>query len=663
MSQGPSNSVSNSACMHGIVVQDASARGQLWVQLVLTALNQGRPCVLITELDPASDEFSWVIQHADYDGRFRAAIDDGLLSVFMTTGDYIFNLFRLGARGLLGELDEYGVRSGSVVIIDQADDFFTPHDPAATVRQASQYRRWCFEHEHQVAMLFLRGSPLHPPLAGNQAALSYFNAMIGASVRLSGLHLERLVNAASPVAAFDKLVGRPIANSESMESSSDAVDIYSIFDVSQRSNSHSGRPQAWYIGGFLFEVIQQWPQYAWRRVRDLDELMNVENSADTIVIDVAGDAELRTFANRLFELRNTVGFASHIVVRETDWRIREFPQRRLLKAAGVSVITARHAPFPALGEHSDRSELAGAEQHLVFEAFLSADDDMLGSTRASDLPLSEFVDQARSRVDRNERLGFPCTLAEVVETQLLRETLGRTASGVRPNDLSCQAPGRRLWLLQGCPASESVRVIQRALERSGVFTIAAVSLFADAASIKSRLEALAPPATDGSTSPTSQADPDFGDSMEKPFEQVYREGRYREAAALAHAESALAESAERPLDEEYCFKLAESLESIGQFSSAERHYRRLLKGSSRESEARVALERISELQSEAGLGVAIKVALAEGSHKDLFVVDSVAFSTERAQSSRISMSTRARSIRTALQQTWRPGESDGILPT
>ena len=654
--------IPNSGCMQGLVVQDASSRGLLWVRLVLEALERGRPCVLITALDPGSDEFDWVIERAENADLLRAALDDGRVMAFTAIGDYGFNLFRLGANGLLRELDKFGLKSGSVVVVDQAEDFFTPHDPAATLRQVSHYRQWCNQRQHQLALLFLRSSPERPPLGGNQAALSYFNALFNASVRRSGLHLQSLMSRDELAIGLDGYARHALADGSMGRELEEVVDFQALFAAPRPPSVRPDRPAAWYVGSYLGEVSKQWPQFAWRCASDINDLMSHETAVDVIVVDFDGELALREFSDRLAVLRQSMASTSRLVVRETAGRIREFPQRRLLKAVGVDDFSDRYAPLPATDGQSPASDTAKARSPLEIDQLLSLVDGGTLSNQARGLTLSEFVDQALERLEINERLGFPCTLAELSDTASLSVALDRADLSIRPGDLFGRAQSSGLWLLQGCPASEAVRVVHRVLEMVGAPGVGAISLFSDVESIVQRLSTLTPVVA-VAAEPETHRDDVRELEAETPFDRAYREGRYSDAAALAQQELVTTDPADRPLDEEFCFRLGESLELIGQFSSAERHYRLLLDGSSRMSEARAALVRIGELQATAVHGMSRGDVAATGQGSDMFNEEAVTPTPDRLPSSGVALSAKARSIRQALQQTWRQGESDGIVPT
>ncbi len=176
-----------SGAVYAVGIETAAARLPLLLAPVQAALRAGRPCVLITRLNPEQGPLADVLVHA------RKLIDafgvggTDRLQVFTAVGDYGVNLLLHGAERYLQELDQFELASGSLVLIDEADDLYTSHDHGALVQQAKAYQAWCARHQHTMVQLHLRTSAHHPLMEGNQAAAQYLSGIARVTSQLGGL--------------------------------------------------------------------------------------------------------------------------------------------------------------------------------------------------------------------------------------------------------------------------------------------------------------------------------------------------------------------------------------------------------------------------------------------------------------------------------------------
>ena len=119
--------------VYAVGVETAAARLPLLLVPLQAALRAGRPCVIITRLNPEEAPFADVLAHARQMVDATCTSGAAQLQVFTAVGDYAVNLFMHGADRYLQELDQFEIAPGSLLLIDEADDLYTPQDRKSVV--------------------------------------------------------------------------------------------------------------------------------------------------------------------------------------------------------------------------------------------------------------------------------------------------------------------------------------------------------------------------------------------------------------------------------------------------------------------------------------------------------------------------------------------------
>lgn len=619
-------------CSHGLrrgaayvlAVETAAARLGLIVAPLRAALSVGRSCALITPLSP--EQFAGLICRSRNAREVAASIKSGRLKLFTAVGDYAANLFLHGAAGYVRELDHFGLDAGSLIVVDQADDLFTPHDHLAVVQQARTYREWCEERGHTMLQLHLRTSLAHPVLGGNQAAAQYFSGVARVTSESGGLCLRidfwRSLRGyhTGAVLGLDRLAGF------SSEKGGRHLPGGAPIPRESFDPSLSPRLPVWYLGPNDASLDQLRGRIHWRFARSLDDLLQPgrRKKGASVLINLGGPAAFQEFVDRMAEFRAVFGGGGRIIVRESGYRLREHPQRKALLAAGVDCFLAESVPMSKLPEilGAPRQPRQGESQTDIKAAV----GDLLCATRGETdsvwLPPPDFVEEAREAMRRAQRYGVPFALAEVC----IDGNAGRTdgpgaATAMRQGDFGTSVENARLFFLRGCRELDVVRVLSRWADRAGVGRLHRVSLFTGQDAIAERLEGLrwhgepeglAVEVALGKGSGNIVAMPSAGRAVlthghpamlavaalvlgflapsaevlageaapnpatpataaqGRTASRAYEEGRYAEAARLG-----LIELGQRGSDHDLRFKVANSLAWTGQYPEAIRQYEAL----------------------------------------------------------------------------------------
>lgn len=476
--------------LYAIGLETAAARGALWVAPIRAGLAEGRPCVLITPLSPEQDTFAAVLRQGGHQSELASAFEAQRLKLFTASADHDTHLFRRGAAGYLQELDHFGVGDEALIVIDQSDDLFTPHDHQAVVQQARLYGEWARQHGHTMLLLFLRSSASRPILDGNQAALQHFGGVARVQPEANGLVMQMDFWRTS---AGDQLGGVRLLGGDGP-----AADPPPAAPASPRSPSRAarGRQRVWYVGPVEPGLDALDAQIQWLRARSMNELLTrvASQKKDANALITLGDlADFGLFLQQVQDLRALLGPDARIVLRESRQRVRAHLQRKLLLHAGVDSVLACDEPPAAWAPLLTGARLPSPEV-ITVPASLRLEDwqPLLNEPAASGWLTGErFLQQAHDALQRNHRLEVPCTLAEV-ETRGDSEVDWDTAAAcaARRGDLATRSASTLLFLLQGCRERDAVQVVNRWLAEQGLQQgVKRTSLFADEA-IADRLDDL-----------------------------------------------------------------------------------------------------------------------------------------------------------------------------
>lgn len=483
--------------VYAVGIETVAARGLLWQAPLRAALSEDRPGVLITPLDPAQPTFAAVIERAAATAALADAFAQGRLKLFTADGNHAAALFRRGAAGYVGELDHFGIADGSLLLIDQADDLFTPHDHVAVVEQARIYEEWARRHGHTLLLLFLRAGAHRPILEGNQAALQHFRGV--ARVTPDADRLCLLIDFWQ--SAAHQQIGQTIWLDGSRGTPVPSAGLPSASGWATPPATE--RLPVWHLGMPDAALDALSAQIQWHCVDSVDELPAAsgdEGKAGCVLVTSAASVDSATLLRQLQALRAHCGEGSRILLREAGHRLRAHAERRWLGAAGVdAVIGADLLPSDwlpllrgdALGTPTGTAAgLPQAAQADALEALL-AEADQAEAAAGGWLARDEFVAAAQRLLQRCADLGVPCTLAEVAISEAdLDEAAAVRAS--RGGDLALREAGELLFLLQGCDERDAIPVVTRRMAEAGAArAVRRVSLFYLPEAIDARLAELA----------------------------------------------------------------------------------------------------------------------------------------------------------------------------
>lgn len=480
--------------VYAVGIETVAARGLLWQAPLRAALTEERPGVLITPLDPAQPTFAAVVERAAATAALADAFAQGRLKLFTADGDHAAALFRRGAAGYVGELDHFGIADGSLLLIDQADDLFTPHDHVAVVQQARIYEDWAHRHGHTLLLLFLRASAHRPILEGNQAALQHFRGVARVTPEANRLCLS--------IDFWQSAAGQQIGQTVWLDSSRGAPTTPAR-PMAAGDVAAADRLAVWHIGMPDAALDALSAQVHWRCVGAIDELPAAgsgEPPIGRVLVTPAASVDGSALLRQLQALRARCGEGCRILLREAGHRLREHGERRWLRAAGVdAVIDADLLPsdwLPLLqGDAEAAGAVAGAAAALpegaqadALVALLAQADQV---TAGGWLGRDDFITTAREQLQRCAEQGVPCTLAEVtISDAELDEAAAVRAS--RGGDLALRRAGELLFLLEGCAERDAIPVVTRRMAEAGAGrAVRRVSLFYLPEAIDERLAELA----------------------------------------------------------------------------------------------------------------------------------------------------------------------------
>lgn len=481
--------------VYALAVETAAARLGLIVAPLRAALSAERPCALITPLSP--EQFAGLICRARNAKDVAASIKSGRLKLFTAVGDYATNLFLHGAARYVRELDQFDLEKGSLVVVDQADDLFTQHDHFAVVNQARTYQEWCELKGHTMLQLHLRASIAYPMLGGNQAAAQYFSGMARVTSEAGGVCMRvdfwRTIKGYSTGVLID--LGRQV------QPAPPSVDRQAFgsakIDGESQGPRFGHRRTVWYLGhqhqDASLEQVED--QIKWRFARSLDDLIQRarHKKGSSVVISLAGPESFWELMDRMAELRTVFSNGGRIVVRESSYRLRDHPQKRMLALAGVDHLLAASEPLNKLPELLDAPRpsfqyAAKMDAEATLRGLLSANGQEIG---ARWLPPADFALEAQKAMRQTQSLGVPCALAELrVEGDAGLTKKPENGSPTRPGDLMTSAGDVQLFFMGGCRELDVMRVLARWASHSGVGSLHRVSLFTGESAIAERLEAL-----------------------------------------------------------------------------------------------------------------------------------------------------------------------------
>ncbi len=485
--------------VYALAIETAAARLPLLLAPLQAALRAGRPCVLITRLNPEEAPFSGVLAHARALVEAAGAGHADRLQVFTAVGDYAVNLFMHGAQRYLQELDQFQIAPGSLLLIDEADDLYTPHDHGALVQQARAYQAWCERHQHTMVQLHLRTSATRPLMEGNQAAAQYLAGIARVTSQPDGLRMAidfwdtPAGLRTGSVIALDPLLpslrNAPAMNGTTAEHFANATP--------PLGSAVATRPALWFVGQPGADLGDWSRPFDVRTAPSMAEVLSwlPDGARDrlNIIVALASLDGFEGFVEQLARLRVSAGAQARIVVRESRYRLREHTQKRLLLRAGVdSVLPASQsleelAPLLLQPRREPAAEVTGAGLDVTE---LLAPQPLTGD-EAGWLSRSAFVDEAERRMRRSTSWQVPCALAEVDFEDLLATDAVSAVKGARKagrtGDLTTATRGAQFFFLQGCRGRDVVNVLTRSMDETLARRIQRIHLYTAESAVANRL--------------------------------------------------------------------------------------------------------------------------------------------------------------------------------
>ncbi len=479
--------------VYALGIETAAARLPLLLVPLQAALWAGRPCVLITRLDPQQAPFADVLAQAL---RMVAASGGGAerLQVFTAIGDYEVNLFLHGAERYLQELEQFEIAPGSLLLIDEADDLYTPHDHAALVQQARAYQSWCERGGHTMVQLHLRTGAHRPLLEGNQAAAQYLAGMARVTSHADGLAMViDFWETASGLRTGSVVALRPL--------------------LAPFGRTEAALPPLWYVGQRDADLENWRREFDVRTATSLAELLPwrgddadagnddscgkraAEGEGLSIIVTLTSLDRFAAFVEQLTALRAAVGRQARIVVRESRYRLREHTQKRLLLRVGVDSIwptsqsledlmpLLKQPRMEPVAEWVDGNGNSDTAEPWALEAPVGED--------AGCLCGSAFVDEVERRMRPGVLSRVPCALAEVdFEGPAALDAASAAKNSLvagRKGDLTTATGGAQFFFLQGCRGRDVVHVVTRCMEDELAHRIRRIHLYTGESAIADRL--------------------------------------------------------------------------------------------------------------------------------------------------------------------------------
>jgi hypothetical protein len=136
--------------IYGLVCDQQAVRLPLLAGALAVSLRLGKQCVLVTPSEPGV-----LLRKLNLAGfTLLGPLKTGQLTVFQITADAAKHLFRVGAQGLLTQLQQNIAARDALLVLDQADALFMVSDPLASAEASRLYLEWTARRDHTVIALF-----------------------------------------------------------------------------------------------------------------------------------------------------------------------------------------------------------------------------------------------------------------------------------------------------------------------------------------------------------------------------------------------------------------------------------------------------------------------------------------------------------------------------
>jgi hypothetical protein len=136
--------------LYGLACDQQAVRLPIIAGSLAASLRSGKQCVLLTPADPRI-----LLRKLRLSGfSLHAQLKARQLAIYQVTRDAAKHLFRLGAGGLLAQLEEHIAQREAFIVLDEADALFMTSDPLAGAEAAQLYVEWSAAAEHTLLALF-----------------------------------------------------------------------------------------------------------------------------------------------------------------------------------------------------------------------------------------------------------------------------------------------------------------------------------------------------------------------------------------------------------------------------------------------------------------------------------------------------------------------------
>lgn len=478
--------------VYSIGVETASARLALIVEPVRICLSSRRPCALITRLGP--HEFA-ILCGAHGASDVAAAVSDGRLKLFTAVGDYAVNLFLHGATRYVRELDYFGLEEGSFVVVDEADDLFTPHDQVAVVSQAKTYQGWCKQHRHSMLLLHLRTSRYRPILDGNQAPAQYFDGVARVTSEPEGLRMRvDFWHSQTGCLTGTVMAVKPL----SVPSSGLGLSAYERYEEKAKRRKGASwaprRQRVWYLGPEDAALSESEHLIDWRVANSVEDILRSTGRRKrlNVLIGLGEDTHVKGLIDQVVAMRSCLGKEARLVLWESRYRLREHFEKQLLLRVGVDGVLSRRDALSSLPQllaapRTQASIDAPVPPSSIWEILKG----MNAASESGWLPADHFVSEAQAALRHSAPLQVPCALAEMRfdGASKFDPAVRKTPRSSRTGDLLMAAEDVQFMFLRGCREQDVVQVVARRVCNDGS-RLQGINFFTADVAISARLDDL-----------------------------------------------------------------------------------------------------------------------------------------------------------------------------
>lgn len=436
--------------MYAITVDQQALRIALIAQTLLSSLQAGLSCALVTALEPKMflKKCGLVGAHLN---RF---LETGQLRLHRQRNDAGGDVTPMSAKWLLNDLKQYKLPAMSLVLLDTAEDRFCLNDPASAASLASTYQEWVFENRHTVIAIFVPRMNAQKEYGTLRAVAEHFGGfgVVKTTDEQAILDVRHWfgVLGATPRSSYllsidnqGRLRARPVTVGGRL-----AMDPAEERQIATRAAAQGFniRSNRWEIVDSLIEAID--------RSRQLE--------GGTVLLDFDKGTEIRDLAQTVATIRSMGRSQLRVLVRECGARLR-IGQIVALMRLGVGLVIPKEVSGSGarlVAESLRGSVSARSFETNVDQVFIDSQVD----SRTGFMGIAEF----RLAVDRllgiSEDVEIPVTLIRfsMASAQALRAASGALQRGAR--DTIFTEYDNCIWaLLFGCGAEHAEVVLSRLL--------------------------------------------------------------------------------------------------------------------------------------------------------------------------------------------------------